>query len=119
MSDQERFPPSPETAARAHVDAAKYEEMYEASVSDPEAFWGEQGRRLDWIKPYNTVKNTSYAHPDVSIKWYEDGVLNVCANCVDRHVEKRGDQTAIIWEGDDPALSDHITYSELYDRVRR
>ena len=119
MSDGEVRAVPEAISATAHVDAAKYEEMYEASVRDPNGFWGEQGKRLDWIQPYTVVKNTSYDYHNVSIKWFEDGVLNVCANCVDRHVATRGDQTAIIWEGDDPALSEHITYSQLYDRVRR
>ncbi|QHQ36795.1 acetate--CoA ligase [Algicella marina] len=103
-----------------HVDAAKYEEMYKASIADPEAFWGEEGKRLDWIKPYSKVKNVDFGYPDVSIKWYEDGTLNVASNCVDRHLEKRGDQTAIIWEPDDPsAPAQHIRYSELHENVCR
>ena len=119
MSDAETRAVPADIAANAHVDAAKYQEMYAASVNNPDAFWGEHGKRLDWITPYTIVKNTSYDYHNVSIKWFEDGVLNVCANCVDRHVATRGDQTAIIWEGDDPALSENITYSQLYDRVRR
>ena len=119
MSDQEIYAPPPHAVAHAHVDNATYLSMYEASISDPERFWGEHGLRVDWIKPYRKVKNTSYDYHNVSINWFEDGVLNVCANCVDRHVAARGDQTAIIWEGDDPAISDHITYSQLYDRVRQ
>ena len=103
----------------AWIDEAKYREMYEASVSDPEGFWGEQGKRLDWIKPYTKVKNTTYEYPDVSIKWYEDGTLNVSANCIDRHLATRGDQTAIIWEGDEPADDKHITYNELHGHVCR
>ncbi|MHA3980983.1 AMP-binding protein, partial [Halovulum sp. GXIMD14794] len=100
--------------------AATYEQMYASSVSDPSGFWGEQGKRLDWIEPYSVVKNTSFAHPDVSIKWYEDGVLNVAANCVDRHLATRGDQTAIIWEPDDPnAEALHITYAQLHEKVCR
>ena len=109
--------PSAEFAANAHADEAKYREMYAASIADPDAFWGEQGKRLDWIKPYSKVKNTTYTHPDVSIKWYEDGVLNVAANCVDRHLATRGDQTAIIWESDDPSVDQSITYSELHEKV--
>ena len=89
------------------IDAEGYARMYAASVADPDAFWGEQGQRLDWIKPYTRVKNTSFAYHDVSIKWFEDGVLNVAANCIDRHLASRGDQTAIIWESDDPAVSEH------------
>ncbi|MEO0717441.1 MAG: acetate--CoA ligase [Pseudomonadota bacterium] len=119
MSDAELRQVPAEIAASAWADAAKYDEMYRASIDDPDAFWGEQGKRLDWLTPYTKVKNTSYDYHNVSIKWFEDGELNVCANCVDRHVATRGDQTAIIWEGDDPALSEHVTYSQLYDRVRR
>ncbi|MEO1330387.1 MAG: acetate--CoA ligase [Pseudomonadota bacterium] len=113
------FPVPAAIADAAHADDAKYQEMYAASVNDPEAFWGEHGKRLDWIKPYTKVKNTSYDYHNVSIKWFEDGELNVCANCVDRHVASRGDQTAILWEADDPALNEHVTYAQLYDRVRR
>ena len=105
------------TATRAHVDADKYRAMYDASVADPDKFWGEHGKRVDWIRPYTKVKNTSFKYGDVSIKWFEDGELNVCANCVDRHLEKRGDQTAIVWEGDDPALDRRVTYRELHAQV--
>ncbi|MEM1277714.1 MAG: acetate--CoA ligase [Pseudomonadota bacterium] len=109
-----------EIAANAHVDAEGYAKMYGASVSDPEAFWGEHGLRLDWIKPYSKVKNTTYAHPDVSIKWFEDGTLNVAANCIDRHLESRADQTALIFEPDDPnEPAKHITYRELHGEVCR
>ena len=113
------FPVPEAMASSAHADEAKYNEMYAASVNDPEAFWGEHGKRLDWMTPYTKVKNTSYDYHNVSIKWFEDGELNVCANCVDRHVASRGDQTAILWEADDPALNDRVTYAQLYDRVRR
>ena len=118
MSDAMRHP-SAELAARAHVDAAKYQEMYAASISDPDAFWGEQGKRLDWIKPYSIVKNVSYDYGNVSIKWFEDGTLNVCANCVDRHLATRADQVAIIWEGDDIATHRKVTYRELHEEVCR
>ncbi|MGB0505666.1 MAG: acetate--CoA ligase [Pikeienuella sp.] len=118
MSDP-LYPPSAEFAANAHVDKAGYDKMYAASMADPEAFWGEQGKRLDWMTPYTKVKNVTYAHPDVSIKWYEDGELNVCANCVDRHLEKRADQTAIIWESDDPTVDKNITYRELHEKVSK
>ncbi len=114
---QDLYSPSEEFIANAHIDAAKYKEMYQASISDPVAFWGEHGKRLEWIKPYSKVKSVTYAHPDVSIKWFEDGELNVCANCVDRHLETRGDQTAIIWESDDPAVDKNITYREVYEKV--
>ena len=111
--------PSDEFVANAHIDAAKYKDMYAASVADPETFWGEQGKRIDWMTPYTKVKNTTYAHPDVSIKWYEDGTLNVSANCIDRHLATRGDQTAIIWESDDPNTDKHITYNELSTQVNK
>ena len=105
---------------KPHVNAQQYQEMYAASTADPDAFWGEQGKRLDWIQPYTKVKDVSFAPGNVSIKWYEDGVLNVSANCIDRHLETRGNQTAIIWEPDDakdPAL--HITYKELHSKVSK
>jgi acetyl-CoA synthetase len=108
-----------EWASRAWVDAAKYKEMYARSISDPSGFWGEMGKRLDWIKPYRTVKNTSYDPHNVSIKWYEDGTLNVCYNCVDRHLKTRADQVAIIWEGDDPTDDEKITYRQLHERVSK
>ncbi len=113
------FPPADEFANSAHISKAKYDEMYASSVADPDKFWGEVGKRLDWIEPFTIVKNTSFAYDNVSIKWFEDGVLNVCANCVDRHLETRGDQTAIIWEGDDPTVSEHITYNQLHEHVSR
>ncbi|WP_350335642.1 acetate--CoA ligase [Coralliovum pocilloporae] len=113
------YPAPAAIAASAHADNDTYLAMYERSVTDPDGFWGEHGNRLDWIKPFTTVKNTSYDPHNVSIKWYEDGTLNVCANCVDRHLETRGDQTAIIWEGDSPDEDLHITYRELHDKVSR
>ncbi|WP_349369932.1 acetate--CoA ligase [Salinarimonas sp.] len=106
-------------AERAYVDAAKYREMYDASMADPEAFWAEHGKRIDWFRPYTKVKNTTFGPGDVSIKWFEDGTTNVSYNCVDRHLETRGDQVAIIWEGDDPGESKHITYRELHGHVSR
>ena len=97
---------------------AMYHAMYEASIRDPETFWGEHGKRVDWIKPYTRVKNTSFDYPDVSIKWFEDGTLNVSANCIDRHLKKRRHQVAIIWEPDDPAEAPrHIAYGELHREV--
>ncbi len=119
MTDKNVFPPSPEFAASAHADKAKYQEMYAELVNDPEAFWGREGKRLDWIKPYTKVKNTTFEYPDVSIKWFEDGQLNVSANCIDRHLATRANQTAIIWEGDDPANDKHITYAELSEKVNK
>ncbi len=112
------YPPSDQIAASAHVDADGYEALYSKSVEDPDGFWGEQALRLDWIKPFNTVKNTSFAYDNVSIKWFEDGTLNVAANCIDRHLATRGDQTAIIWEPDSPEdAAQHITYKQLHEEV--
>ena len=112
------IPVKPDFAAKAYVDEAKYKEMYERSVKDPEGFWGEHGKRIDWIKPFTKVKDTSFTG-DVGIRWYWDGTLNVSANCLDRHLAKRGDQTAIIWEGDDPKDSAHITYAQAHEHVCR
>ena len=103
----------------AYINEEKYRAMYEQSVRDPDGFWGEQAGRVDWIKPFTKVKNTSFDPHNVSIKWYEDGTLNVCANCVDRHLEKRGDQVAIVWEGDEPTMDQKITYRQLHERVSR
>ncbi len=115
---EELVPVKPEIAANALIDRAKYDAMYKQSVEDPDSFWGEQGKRIDWIKPYSKVRNVDFNAP-VSIKWYEDGTLNACVNCVDRHLETRGDQTAIIWEGDDPKDDAKITYRELHEHVCR
>jgi acetyl-CoA synthetase len=119
MADGKIYDVAPEWKARAYVDSDKYNAMYRSSIEDPVGFWGEHGKRVDWIRPYSKVKNTSYDPHNVSIKWYEDGTLNVCVNCVDRHVAKRGDQVAIIWEGDDPTLDEKITYRQLYERVQK
>jgi acetyl-CoA synthetase len=114
------YPPSPETAASAHMNWDRYKATYAASIADPDTFWGAEGKRIDWIKPYTKVKNTSFAPGNVSIKWFEDGTLNVSANCVDRHLATRGDKVAIIWEPDDPATpAKHITYRELHGHVCR
>ena len=102
---------------RALIDKAGYEEMYARSIDDNEAFWAEQAQRIDWIKPFTKVKDVSYAKDDLHIRWYEDGTLNACYNCVDRHLETKGDDVAIIWEGDDPANDLKISYSELHERV--
>ena len=118
MSEQQLFPVPPEAAKRALVDAKKYEEMYRRSVTDNEGFWGEIGKRVDWIKPYSKVKDVDYSG-DVHIRWYYDGTLNVSASCLDRHLATRGDQTALIWEGDDPSESKHITYKQAHEQVCR
>jgi acetyl-CoA synthetase len=125
MSESHIYPVPPEFAAKARVNAAKYEEMYAASVADPESFWREHGKRLDWMRPYKKVKNVNWdvsktGDPnDLRIKWFEDGTLNVSANCIDRHLPHKADVTAIIFEGDDPSVSKHITYSELHLQVCR
>jgi acetyl-CoA synthetase len=103
----------------AFINDAKYKEMYARSVSDPEGFWAEHGKRIDWIKPFTKVKNTSFDPHNVSIKWFEDGTTNVSMNCIDRHLATRGDQVAIIWEGDSPDESKKITYKQLHEEVSR
>ena len=118
--DSPVYPPSADTIARAHVNEAKYNEMYAASVSDPGAFWGEHGKRIDWIKPYTQVKDVNFKLGEVAINWFGDGTLNVSANCIDRHLDTRGDQTAIIFEPDDPnEAAQHITYKALHTSVCR
>jgi len=112
------YPVPADWARRAFVDDAKYQAMYRQSVDDPEEFWAEHAKRIDWIRPFTRVKNTSFSEP-VSIKWFEDGTLNVTASCLDRHLKARGDQVAIIWEGDDPKDSRKITYRELHREVCR
>jgi acetyl-CoA synthetase len=106
-------------AERAYADASKYKDMYDFSVSEPDKFWDYHGRRINWIKPYTVVKNTSFDPGRVSIKWFEDGTTNVSMNCIDRHLAQRADQTAIVWEGDDPKDSKRITYRELHENVCR
>jgi acetyl-CoA synthetase len=106
-------------ANRAFIDDAKYKEMYARSIKDPNGFWAEQAKRVDWSKAPTKIKNTSYDPHNVSIKWFEDGKLNVAYNCIDRHLAKRGDQTAIIWEGDDPKDDKKLTYKQLHAEVCR
>jgi acetyl-CoA synthetase len=118
MSDKVYDVPA-EWAQRAYINDAKYRDMYARSIKDPNAFWAEQAKRIDWIKPFKKVKNTSYDPHNVSIKWFEDGTLNVAYNCVDRHLAKRGDQVAIIWEGDDPGNDKKITYKQLHADVQK
>ncbi len=118
MSDQNLFPVPTDFAKNALINEKTYQEWYDRSVNDPEGFWGEHGKRLDWIKPYTQVKDVSFSG-DVHIRWFADGTLNVAANCLDRHLATRGDQTAIIWEGDNPNESEHITYRQLHERVCR
>lgn len=112
--------PMPEALKKgAHLNAESYKKMYQESVDNPESFWAEQGKRLTWFTPYSKVKNTSFAPGNVDIKWFEDGQLNVCYNCVDRHLSERGDKTAIIFEGDEVDVQQHISYKELYEHVTR
>jgi len=118
MSDTVIPVPS-EWRERALIDRAKYGAMYTQSVQDPAGFWAEHARCLDWIKPFTKVKDVSWDPDNLHIKWFEDGTLNVSANCIDRHLPKRAKQTAIIWEGDDPKDSKHISYQELHDEVCR
>jgi acetyl-CoA synthetase len=119
MSDDLIFEPFEALQKSAHISKSDYERLYSQSVSQPEQFWAEQGKRIDWIKPYSIISNCSYNAPAVSIKWYEDGTLNASVNCLDRHLHTKADQTAIIWEGDDPSQSKHISYQELYEDVCR
>ncbi|MBT6256962.1 MAG: acetate--CoA ligase [Alphaproteobacteria bacterium] len=120
MSDHHQFPPSAERAKSALVDQDTYLDMYQRSIEQPDAFWDEMGRaQIDWMKPYTKINNSTYDATSLSIKWYEDGTLNASANCLDRHLDTRGDQTALIFEGDDPSTSRHISYRELHDEVCR
>ncbi|MED5534717.1 MAG: acetate--CoA ligase [Pseudomonadota bacterium] len=119
MSKEKIYPVPEELAARAWTNEAEYRTLYRSSIDDPVAFWGEQAKRLDWIKPFTEVKDVSYDAADLRIRWFGDGELNVSANCLDRHLETRGDQTAIIWEGDDPGEDTRISYRELYEQVCR
>ncbi len=118
MSDK-IYPVPAQWAKRAYVNADSYQAMYDRSVSDPEGFWAEAGQRLQWIKPYTRAKNTTFGPGPVDIRWFEDGTINVSANCIDRHLATRGDQIAIIWEGDNPDESERITYRQLSERVQR
>ena len=113
------YPVPSEVAARALVDDAKYQEMYKKSVEDPDGFWDEHGKRIDWIKPYTKIREVNFDVPNVSIKWFYDGTLNASYNCIDRHLATRGDQAALIWEGDEPTDSETITYKQLHERVCR
>ncbi|KAA5967488.1 acetate--CoA ligase [Pantoea sp. M_9] len=119
MSQIHKHPVPAAIAANALINADEYAARYQQSVDDPDTFWGEQGKILDWITPYSTVKNTSFAPGNISIRWYEDGMLNLAANCLDRHLATRGDRPAIIWEGDDASESKTLTFRELHADVCR
>jgi acetyl-CoA synthetase len=119
ISMEKTYPINSEIEANAWVDGAAYESMYRQSIEDNEGFWAEQAKRVDWMKPFSKVKDVSFDREDLHIRWYEDGTLNVCANCIDRHLDDKADQVAIIWEGDDPAIDRKITYAELHQAVCR
>ncbi|MDC3266887.1 acetate--CoA ligase [Gammaproteobacteria bacterium] len=119
MSEEKIYPVAHRVAAEAWTDKSTYQNLYKSSVEDPVAFWGDQAMRLDWIKAFTETKDVSYETSDLHIRWFSDGELNVAANCLDRHLEIRGEQTAIIWEGDDPSEEENITYKELHNRVCR
>jgi acetyl-CoA synthetase len=113
------YPVPAEVAAKARIGAAEYEKLYTESVNDSEGFWRRIGQRLDWIKPYTKVRDVSFDAKDLHIRWFYDGELNLSANCLDRHLQTRGDKTAILWEGDDPGESRAISYRELHEQVCR
>ena len=117
MDQQPIFQPSDALAKHAHIDADGYQALYAESIADPDAFWAKHGKRIDWIKPYSQISDVSYDAKDLQIKWFADGSLNAAANCLDRHLAERGDQTAIIWEGDEPDQQRHISYKELHEDV--
>ncbi|WP_431024245.1 acetate--CoA ligase [Halomonas sp. H5] len=119
MTEQHVYPVREDIAANAWADKEKYLAMYQQSVDDPEGFWAEQAKRIDWFKSPTRIKHTSFDPHDVDIRWFEDGTLNASVNCLDRHLETRGDQTAIIWEGDDPNDAKHLTYREVYERTNQ
>ena len=117
MTNKDLYEPSSDIIKNSHANKAEYEKMYEESITSPEKFWEKHGKRIDWMKPYTKIRDVSYNKEDLHIKWYEDGTLNASYNCLDRHLETKGNNTAIIWEGDDPNESKHISYNELYEQV--
>ena len=119
MSDSDFFPVSGEWARLAQIDNEQYQKIYQTSIEDSENYWRDMAKRIDWIKPYTKIKNTFFSADKVSIKWFEDGTLNISLNCIDRHLDHNGDKVAIIWEGDDPSRSEKITYKELHKAVGR
>ena len=119
MTDRDLYPVPADWAERAHMDAAAYDAARIAARETPDTFWAEQAKRLDWIEPPTVIKDVSFARDDFRIRWFADGVLNVAWNCIDRHLAERADQTAIIFEGDDPSVSGALTYAELHREVCR
>jgi acetyl-CoA synthetase len=116
---QHVFPVPAALKSTAHVDAQAYQDLYRRSLDDPEGFWREQARILDWVKPFTRVKNTHYAPDDVTIEWFADGTLNASFNCLDRHARERGDDAAILWEGDTPGDTRTVTWKDLQQQVSR
>ncbi|GLQ29841.1 acetate--CoA ligase [Litoribrevibacter albus] len=119
MSEIKTYPVNEYFTERALINTEQYQAMYQASVEDPEGFWAEHGQRIEWMKPYSKIKDVSFAYDDVHIRWFYDGTLNPTVSCLDRHLAERGDQTAIIWEGDDPTTDAKVTYRALYHKVCR
>ena len=117
MTNKDLYEPSSDIIKNSHANKAEYEKMYEESITSPEKFWEKHGKRIDWMKPYTKIRDVSYNKEDLHIRWYEDGTLNASYNCLDRHLETKGNNTAIIWEGDDPDDSKHISYNELHEQV--
>ncbi|MBM7070715.1 acetate--CoA ligase [Shewanella sp. 202IG2-18] len=117
MNNLQVFPPNQALAETANMDSARYQQLYQESILNPEAFWGENGKRLKWTKPYTKVKSTSYDLESLSIEWFYDGQLNACDNCLDRHLDEYADKVAIIWEGDDANQQQRITYKQLHQQV--
>ena len=117
MNNKDLHVPSSDIVKNSHANKAEYEKMYEESITSPEKFWEKHGKRIDWMKPYTKIRDVSYNKEDLHIRWYEDGTLNASYNCLDRHLETKGNNTAIIWEGDDPNESKHISYNELHEQV--
>ncbi|MET0095069.1 MAG: acetyl-coenzyme A synthetase N-terminal domain-containing protein, partial [Sedimenticola sp.] len=120
MSEDKVYPVPADFAAQANVNEAQYQEMYQRSIEDPEGFWGEQAENyLSWYQPWDKVLDWSYDENDLHVEWFKGGKLNVSYNCLDRHLETRGDQTAILWEGDNPEESQAVTYAELHADVNK
>lgn len=117
MSDAKLYPVLSDFAKDANLNAETYQKMYQQSINDPDAFWREQAQAVDWIKPFKTVKDVSFDEHNVSIKWFKEGKLNVSANCLDRHLQERGDKTAILWQGDESGMVKHLSYKELHQEV--
>ena len=117
MTNNDLYEPSSDIIKNSHANKAIYEKMYEESITSPEKFWEKHGKRIDWMKPYTKIRDVSYNKEDLHIKWYQDGTLNASYNCLDRHLETKGKNTAIIWEGDHPNESKHISYNELHEQV--